>query len=470
MKKTLAQTIIYDDKDAVLVKLAEEPTLINDYDEYGYTPLIESAIANKADIGAALLAAGADVKGKDLTGRTALHWAADNNNIPFCRTLLEHGADANAYTIGGLSVLVMPTLRQQQPLKELLFQYGASLSFAQDFINAKLLGHRFELIGTHDIYSPQDRFIEMEYEGFFLEFTVGLIRDSVDRFLHNFGAKQYRTQFNALKHYSAALHNAAKLARYQHYLLDVNTVNDKISPLLQFQPLLLPIGYEGHAISFITYGQYWIKCDRGEARKKHGSIVLYKMAHPERANADFLKHLLYASLSRYFIEDELESYLGLTPLAQLPITGQVIGNCSWANMEASLPAYLWLLSYLQNTGDLEETQSEESLELFEFWRQWDQDRALEECIARFQHANAPRRASIVALLADILFQACREGTRLDITRAEKILPILLHPDYRYVLTTYIETYIDGLSDERGQAFHHLLDVCGVDIKKLRENG
>lgn len=468
--KTLAQTIIYDDKDAVLAKLAADPSLLNDYDEYGYTPLVESAIANKADIGAALLAAGADVKGKDLTGRTALHWAADNNNQALCRILLEHGADVNAYTIGGLSVLVMPVLRQQQTLKELLFQYGGSLSFAQDFIHAKLLGHRFELIGTHDIYSPQDRFVEIEYEGFFLEFTVGLIRDSVERFIYNFGAKQYRQQFDALKHYSVALHNAAKLARYQHYLLDINTVRNELDPLLQFKPLLLPVGYEGHAISFIYYGQYWLKCDRGEARKKHGSIVLYKMAHPERVTADFLKHLLYTPSSRHFIEEELEVYLGLTPLAQLPIMGQVIGNCSWANIEASMPAYLWLLSYLQNPGDSAESFSADSLELFEFWRQWDQDRALEECIGRFEHANAPRRASIVALLADILFQTCLEANRLDITRAEKILPILLHPEYRYVLITYIETYIDGLSDERGPAFHHLLDLCGVDIKKLRENG
>ncbi len=470
MRKTLAQTIIYDDKNAVLAKLAEDPSILNDYDEYGYTPLVESAIANKEDIGEALLAAGADVNAKDLTGRTALHWAADNNNLPFCRTLLDRGADANAYTIGGLSVLVMPVLRQQQPLKELLFQYGGSLSFAQDFIHSKLLGHRFELEGTLDIYSPKERFVEMEYEGFFLEFTVGLIRDSIDRFLYNFGAKHYRQQFDALKHYSAALHNAAKLARYQHYLLDISIVRDTLEPLLQFQPLLLPVGYEGHAISFITYGKYWIKCDRGEARKKHGSIILYTMAHPERINKDFLKHILYTPSSRHFIEEELEIYLGLTPLAQLPIKGQVIGNCSWANIEASMPAYLWLLLFLQNPGDLDETHAQESLELFEFWREWDQDRALEECIARFEHANAPRRASIVALLADILFQTCLGGNRLDITRAEKILPILLHPEYRYVLTLYIETYIDGLSDERGQAFHHLLDICGVDIQKLRENG
>lgn len=468
MKKTLAQTIIYDDKEAVIAYLAEEPSLLNDYDEFGYTPLIESAIANKIEIGIALLEAGADVKGKDLTGRTALHWVVDNNNIPFARALLEHGADPNAYSIGGLSVLVMPTLRQQQPIKELLFQYGASLSFAQDFIHAKLLGHRFELQGSVDIYSPEDRFVELEYEGFFLEFTMGLVRDSMERFIYNFGAKRYRQQFDLLKHYSMALRTAAQLARYQHYLFDINTVRNTLRKLLQFKPLLLPVGYEGHAISFIYYKDYWIKCDRGEARKRHGSIVLYSIEYPERVNEDFLKHLLYTPLNRHFIEEELEIHLGLSPIAQLPIQGQVIGNCSWANIEASMPAYLWLLSHIQDNIDLD-AASANSLEIFEFWRLWDQDRALEECIARFKHATPPRRVSIITLLADILFQTCLTGEKLAIERAEKILPLLLHPDYRYVLTAYIETYIDGLSDERGKALHHLLDLCGVDIKKLREN-
>lgn len=468
MKKTLAQTIIYDDKEAVLAYLADEPSLLNDYDEYGYTPLIESAIANKMEIGIALLEAGADVTGTDLTGRTALHWAVDNNNIPFARALLEQGADPNAYATGGLSILVMPTLRQQQPIKELLFQYGASLSFAQDFIYAKLLGHRFELQGSIDIYSPSDRFVEMEYEGFFLEFTMGLIRDSMERFIYNFGAKRYREQFEFLKHYSIALQTASQLARYQHYLFDTNTVRHTLSQLLQLKPLLLPVGYEGHAISFIYFGKYWLKCDRGEARKRHGSIVLYEMAHRERVNEEFLKHILYTPLNRHFIEEELELYLGLTPIAQLPIQGQVIGNCSWANTEASLPAYLWLLAYLQNHTDLD-TAGTNSLALFEFWREWDQDRAIEECIARFEHANAPRRLFIVTLLADILFQTCLKSEKLDIARAEKILPVLLHPDYQSVLISYIEVYVDGLGDERGKAFYHLLDVCGVDMKRLREN-
>ena len=190
----------------------------------------------------------------------------------------------------------------------------------------------------------------------------------------------------------------------------------------------------------------------------------------ERITEDFLKHILYTPVNRHFIEDELEVYLGLTPITNLPIAGQIIGNCSWANIEASLPAYLWLLLQLQDSSRSLEDCGEDSLEIFEFWREWDQDRALEECIARFQHANDVRRVSIVTLLTDILFQTCREVTRHDIERTEKMLPLLLHPDYSYILRTYIEIYIDGANkDERGPALHHLLDICGVNMQKLREN-
>ncbi len=468
MAKTLAQTIIYENKQAVAAQIAAGAD-VNEQDEYGYTPLIEAAIMNKEDIGLVLLEAGADVQGRDLTGRTALHWTVDNNNISFSKELLNRSANANAYSTGGLSVLVMPLLRQQQPIKELLFHYGANLSFAQDFIYAKLLGHRFELQGSLDIYSPEGRFVEMEYEGFFLEFTFGLVRDSIERFLQNFAAKPYRQHFDQLKQLSFALNNAAALTRYQHFQIDVQDFKPQIHALLQRQPLIMPLGYEGHAISFLWYGNYWIKCDRGEARKRHGSIVLYQILHPERINFDFLTHLLYTPLSRQFIEQDLEELLGLSPIGQLPIQGQVIGNCSWANIEASVAAYLWFLFNLENPKELHDDNQDLSLDLFEFWREWDKDRALEECIDRFHHAEPARQYSIAALLASILFQTCTKAEAVDLERAEKILPILLQAEHSYILKSYVDTYVYGLRDERGRAFHHLLDLCGVDLKRLREN-
>lgn len=61
-----------------------------------------------------LLAAGAKVDFADLTGRTALFWAADNNNLELCNLYLKYGADVNAYSSGGQPVLVMPLMKKQR--------------------------------------------------------------------------------------------------------------------------------------------------------------------------------------------------------------------------------------------------------------------------------------------------------------------------------------------------------------------
>ena len=123
---------------AEVQKHLDQGAEIDAIDVYGFTPLIETAINGKSDIAALFLQKGASVDLTDATGRTALHWAADNNNVALCQLLLDNGANPNAYTYAGQPVLVMPYLRQQEKLKRLLYQHGANLDFAQDFVNTKL--------------------------------------------------------------------------------------------------------------------------------------------------------------------------------------------------------------------------------------------------------------------------------------------------------------------------------------------
>nr|MCH9717852.1 ankyrin repeat domain-containing protein [Gammaproteobacteria bacterium] len=162
---------------------------LDDMDEYGFTPLIESVIAKQPAIAKELIQRGVHVNEQDVTKRTALHWAVDNDDLKFSKGLLAAGADPNAFTRAGLSVLVYPVLREQHDIKHLLYQYGGKLDFALDFIAAKLLGHRFELIGDVDILTAQNKFIEVNYEGFILEFTVAIIRDSLMRFTSSYSTR-----------------------------------------------------------------------------------------------------------------------------------------------------------------------------------------------------------------------------------------------------------------------------------------
>ena len=93
---------------------------LDDIDEYGFTPLIECAITRQIKIAERLIGYKVDVNKTDVTGRSPLHWAVDNNDMEMTRLLLINGADPNAYTRNGLAVLVYPVLRGQDSLKHLL--------------------------------------------------------------------------------------------------------------------------------------------------------------------------------------------------------------------------------------------------------------------------------------------------------------------------------------------------------------
>src|SRR4051812_31596738 len=117
---TLAQDIINGHMPDFDHYLKSGETL-DDIDEYGFPPIIECAIAKQADIAKQLLLRGVKIDKPDVTGRTALHWAVDNNDLDLCRILLQNKANPNSYTRAGLPVLVYPLLRRQTALKQLLY-------------------------------------------------------------------------------------------------------------------------------------------------------------------------------------------------------------------------------------------------------------------------------------------------------------------------------------------------------------
>lgn len=441
---------------------------IEETDEYGFSPLIEATIANKLDVVALLLEYGADINNADTTGRTALHWAVDNHNLALCELLLANKADANAYTTAGQAVLVYPLLRQQVELKKLLYRYGAKLSFAQDFIQAKLLGHRYELVGQVDIVNGVGHFIEINYEGFFLEFTLDVILNSLRRYQNNFSSRHLRPYFDNLEKLIAAFSNAQALLNYQRYTINIKDHTNSIDALLDQELLLLPIAYEGHAIAVIKYKKFLIRCDRGENSRREGSIVIYECQYAYAWNNEFCKQLIYTRQSREFLTRGIHRHLGLVAIANLPIQGQIIGNCSWANIEASIVAMLFLLSTVNTKGQLgfdSEKYQQQTLRFFQDWQTWDKDRALEECIQGFYYSNKVRGATKATLLAAILFQASTHKLN-DLKQAEAILKILTLADYNYLLKSYLKVYWQLNKTAQGKDFISLLEACGVNREYL----
>lgn len=438
---------------------------VEEVDEYGYTPLIEAAIANRVEMAQILLEYGAEINKSDVTGRTALHWAADNNNLPLCELLLANKADPNAYTTGGQPILIYPLLRKQTELKKLLYQGKASLDFAQDYINTKLLGHRYELVGQVDIVTAEERFIEIDYEGFFLEFTLDVVRNSLERYRNHFSARHLRTYFNYLHEIITSFANAIELMKFQRYTIDIKQYATQINAYLNQELLLLPVAYEGHAISFIKYKNLLVRCDRGENSKREGTVVVYQIGNPQRWTAEFVKQLIYKRQSREFVVDGIKDFLGLVTVETLPVEAQLIGNCSWANIEASIPAMLFLLQ-LQTSNAARDIQIYKgaALDFYREWTQWDKDRSLEECIHSFKTANKARKASKAAILGAILFQKCSYQVPKDLEKAEKIVEILTHPDYQYVIRSYVRVYWKDRQTREGKNLVQLLDDNGVKVE------
>lgn len=431
---------------------------LDDIDEYGFTPLIETAITKQPHIAELLLARGVQVDKSDVSGRTALHWAVDNDDMELVQLLLQFGADPNAYTRAGLSILVYPILRAQGPLKNLLYQYGAKLDFAQDFIAAKLLGHRFELVGDVDIVTAKEEFIELDYEGFILEFTVAIINDSLRRFTSSFSTRNYRQYFSGLHEVMDGFSVADELLSYQHPGLNMDKYRDRLEVLLKSPMLILPAASKGHAMCFVRCGQWWAKIDRGENSLTEGSINIYQITYPNAIDFHFLKQFLYKRQSRRYFHQEINQQLGLVPVLQIPMSSQIAGNCSWANVQAAVPV-AYVLHHLKSIDDF---SPQEALSVYDAWVEWDKDRALDECIQRFYQANPIRKASFASMLAAVLFQACDSTQRHHIQRAEKIVNILIKPEHYYILKSYLDEYCVKRLTRKGNNLLKLLDDCGFN--------
>ncbi len=457
---SLADAILQEDFAAVQ-NLIHQGDDVNQLDEYGFTPLIEAAIANNIEISKFLLRAGADVNLTDATGGSALHWAAENNNLDLTKILLKAGANPNHFNYAGQSILVMPMLRRQKTLRQLLIKAGADPIFAQDYINTKLIGHLFELVGISTIVSPANQFVEVDFEGFYLEVTLGVIAESLHQFQNHFAARQLRRYSGLAQFIVEVLHNALRLSHYQHYRIEVEEYDAEINKLLAEEPLLLPIGYEGHAITFVRYGDIWVKCDRREDSRLYDNIVFYRMTRLEKLTPTFIKKLLYTKQSDRYINEKLDQDLGLVPLTELKVEAQISGNCSWANVEAAIPIIFFLM-LMQANKDQQATAYYKTLALnfFHRWREWNKDRMLDFCIQSYHEGDVLRKASKAEILAAILFQSCDYQRPADRSRIDQVLKILVGSPYEYLIKNYLRVYYSESRTEDGMRFAAMLKEYG----------
>lgn len=457
---SLSHEIIFGTRENV-IKWIQAGANVNEKDVYGFTPLIEATLKGDLEIATQLLMHHAKIDQPDVSGQTALQWAVNRNQLPFCELFLKYKANPNHHSSDGQPLLVNPILREQQALLDSLVQQGASLAFAQDFINAKLMGHRFELSGRVRILNPKKQFVELSYEGFFLEFTVGMIAKTLQIYLNSVPGQRYQAYEMILNKILRTLRAASSIIPYKYTTEGPKEHDIEIKKILNQDLVLIPVSYEGHAITFIKYGNLLAKCDRGV---KHivDTVVIYQVGNKIALNADFLKDLMYNNKSDDYINTELKQILNLKPLITLPARYQLSGNCSWANVEAAVPAMMFMLMFKGNPEDRGEmaTLKKSIMDYYDAWIEWDKDRVLHEWLEGFDVLNVPQRVSKVSVLAAILFQRCRVTHPKEVARAKIILNLLMQPQHLFILKSYIKVYFTKMAGQRGRDFMALLRVCG----------
>ncbi|KXK57410.1 MAG: Ankyrin repeats (3 copies) [Chlorobi bacterium OLB7] len=128
LPQSLQQAAAAGDLAAVQQMVAANPTLVNQADGNGRTPLHAAATEGKIDVVTFLLSNKAAVDPRDNFGATPLYLAVQNDHELVIRHLLARDANPSAATNDGLTPLHWAALRGTLTNAELLLQHGASVN------------------------------------------------------------------------------------------------------------------------------------------------------------------------------------------------------------------------------------------------------------------------------------------------------------------------------------------------------
>ena len=304
---------------------------------------------------------------------------------------------------------------------------------------------------------------------FYLEFTCDLIKRSVNNFINSIPGQKYKKQHKKLNKIITALKHASQLMVYTKHQ-DKTPFEPIINALLDNELLIIPIAHAGHAITFISYGDIWIKCDRG-VNHFADTVMIYKANNPYALTKNFIRDLIYKIKTDEFINKELKKLLSLQYIQKLPTRSQLSGNCSWANVEASVPAALFALSFSDEYDDRVKTgQLKRSImSFYTAWVEWDKDSALEELINNFENTTGVRQISKAVILSSIFVQRCHHKRASEVARAKKIIPCLANAEYKFLLEKMKKNYNKVRADKIGENIMRLMDICDLNLDTLELN-
>jgi hypothetical protein len=290
------------------------------------------------------------------------------------------------------------------------------------------------------------------------------VMNSLHAYINNYAAKQLSAYFEDLKTIASALDRAGQLQCYLQYQKDRQPHQQQIKRILMQPLLILPIGCAGHATTILIKDNWLALCDRRKEDSHLQGIVIYQIDDMSKLSSSMLYDLVFTKKHADFFNKDLVPTLKLRLVKRVMIEPQMTGNCSWANVEASIPAALFLLREAPFTDAPRIIDYQHPfVQIFRHWREWDKKRALHFMLHDFPRLSPAQRASRAALLSALVFQRCHHRHPEDLRTAKRIINLLKEYNVDHCLQTYLTTYYEQRHTESGQHFHDLLQSIEDDL-------
>jgi hypothetical protein len=279
-------------------------------------------------------------------------------------------------------------LKKDQALMEVLVKNGTDRTCAEDYILIKSLGHHFELEGF-GLYKNYNLLISLvDYQGFRLEFSVSHLHRQLESHIsagkwpspHAEEILEALRKAEKMRFLKKALPSEQE-AGFLEYLGRVN---------------FIPMAFDGHAVCLVYSPNFVACCDRSQGQKN--TTVIYKMT--QSLTPDQVSLFLYSKKNREFWTN-LPSMLGWTAIASVAIPFQVVGNCSWANIEPA-PILLEALIELEHGQD---PNSKIWLENWAQWSNWNKNNLIQQALVRTAQLKGDRRTALLLTLFHLFITA-----------------------------------------------------------------
>lgn len=373
----------------------------------GGSPLRFAALLNKPECVNKLIALGADVNVRDNSGKTPLLTALVAENYVVAELLLDNSqVDVNIpnhFFYVSLQVAYESNLSDisekivKHPTFDATFhKLFSAPTQSYDYIDmlknlditdesiltayyfAKEFGHKFDFEScipfTNVNYHQSECF---SFEGLSNRISINAFSSSLTHFYEDIVT-------------SSEIPSWAKMA--------FNTVNESFNFSAEnlFNPaafynkiklgdiVVVPSGWHteigAHSITFVFHNNMLYCCNRGEESDGIHGITEFLITKPMNITENLIKTMLSASDAPQAMQQDMIDMLGLEKIGEIENPVQLVGNCSWASLEAAFEASL-LASFLEQGIDNHSAHTL-SKKSFTAWEEYDLSTTLLEAIAK----------------------------------------------------------------------------------------